>query len=117
MQPEAMLQPPCPGGGGPCLDLDVCSPSPSLPRGAIPGDAVPTLGSLGATDLVVDETKLPGYPGAPSPNVSWRQVEGSVEQACLRVVITDRLLREAVAMIICNVLHPIWVSLKKKRLT
>jgi hypothetical protein len=102
---------------GACLDLDVCSPSPSLPRGIIPGDAVPSLGSLGAMDSGVAEMGLPGYPGAPSPPVSWRQVEGSAEQSRLRVATTDRLLREAMAMIVCNVLHPVWVSLKKKMFT
>jgi hypothetical protein len=65
-------------------------------------------------DSGVAEMGLPGYPGAPSPPVSWRQVEGSAEQSRLRVATTDRLLREAMAMIVCNVLHPVWVSLKKK---
>jgi hypothetical protein len=37
-----------------------------------------------------------------------------VEQACSRVEASDKPLREAKAMVGRDILHPIWVSLKKK---
>jgi hypothetical protein len=78
--------------GGPCLDLVVCSPGPSLPGSIAPSDAVPAPGSLGAVDTGVIILGLLGYHGALSPPVSWRQVENSAKQACSWIAATDRLL-------------------------
>jgi hypothetical protein len=50
--------------GGPCLDLVVCSPCLSLPGSTAPGDAVPTLRSLGTMDPGVTELGFPSYPSA-----------------------------------------------------
>jgi hypothetical protein len=41
-------------------------------------------------------------------------MENSTEQACSRVAATDKLLREALAMVDQDILHPIRVSLKEK---
>jgi hypothetical protein len=53
---------------------------------------------------------LTGVARLPWHTVPTCQVEGSVEQECSQVVATDRLLREAMAMVGQDVLHPIWVS-------
>jgi hypothetical protein len=48
---------------------------------------------LGVVDPGVTELELSGYSGLPSAPVSWRQVEGYVEQVCSSwVAATDRLL-------------------------
>jgi hypothetical protein len=91
--------------GGLCLDLMVCSPVPSMPGSTAWGDAVPTLKSLGVADLGVTELGLLRNPDLLSPPTSRRQVGNSVEQACLRVTATDRLLREAIAMVGRDILH------------
>jgi hypothetical protein len=59
---------------------------------------------------------LSGYLGLPSPPASWRQVEGSMDQACLRVAAADRLVREAMVMSVPDILHPIQVDENKKGL-
>jgi hypothetical protein len=91
--------------GGLCLDLMVCSPVPSMPGSTAWGDAVPTLKPLGVADLGVTELGLPRNPDLLSPPTSRRQVGNSVEQACSRVTATDRLLREAIAMVGRDILH------------
>jgi hypothetical protein len=57
---------------------------------------------------------VPVRTGSPSLSVNWGQVEDSVEQACSQVVAMKRLLRETLAMVSRDILHPIWVSLKEK---
>jgi hypothetical protein len=92
---------------GPCLNLVVCGLSPSLPGSIALGDMVPAPKSLSAVDLGVMELWLPGYPSAPSPPISWRQVENITEQACSQVAAADRLLRKAMAMVGHDFLDPI----------
>jgi hypothetical protein len=70
---------------------------------------------LGVANPRVIKLGLPGYPGAPFEPVSWRQVEGNVEQACSWVATTDILLREVVAMVGPDFLYPIRVSLKERK--
>jgi hypothetical protein len=57
---------------------------------------------------------LPSSTGSPSPTVNWRQVEDSVKWACSQVTATERLLQEALTMSGWDILHLIWISLKKK---
>jgi hypothetical protein len=89
---------PMPSGGA-CLDLVVCNLSPSLPRIIAPGDAVPAPWSLEVMHPRVTELGLPSYLSVLSPPVSWRQVEGCVEQACSQVAAVDKLLREVMAVV------------------
>jgi hypothetical protein len=93
--------------GGPCLVLVVHSAVPSMPGGIAPGNAVPATGFFGAVDLGVAGLELSGSPNSPSPHVSWGPVENSAEHACSWVTTTDRLLREAKAMVGRDILHPI----------
>jgi hypothetical protein len=65
---------------------------------------------LSVVDPRVIGLGLTGFPGTSSPPISWRHVEGSVEQACSWVAIVDRLLREAMAVVGRDILHPIRVS-------
>jgi hypothetical protein len=95
---------------GTCLDLIVCGPGPTLPRGPTPSEVIQNPGSLVAMDLGVTELGLPGYPGMSSPPVKWMQVEGSAELVCSCVVAAGRLLQEAMAMVGQDILLPIWVS-------
>jgi hypothetical protein len=60
--------------------------------------------------VTIAELGLPGYLGAPLPPISWRRVEGSVEQVCSRVTVADRLLWEAMTMVCWDILHPIQVT-------
>jgi hypothetical protein len=98
-----------------CLDLAACSPCPSMPRDTALSTVVLAPRSLGVVYLGAAELVSSCYPGATPPPVSWRQVEGSAEQACSRVVATDKLLWEVMAMVGQYILHPIRVSLKKRR--
>jgi hypothetical protein len=94
---EGEASAPCPRGH--LLDLVVHSPNPSLPGGPAPGEMTQASKSLSVVDLGVIKLGLSGYPGASSPPVGWSQVEGSAEQACLRVATADKLLWEAMAMV------------------
>jgi hypothetical protein len=120
MRSEVVLQPspppPAPHASSEkCLDLVACSHCPGMPRDTALSAVVLAPGSLGAVYLGAAELVSSCYPGALPPSVSWRQVEGSAEQACSRVVATDKLLWEVMAMVDRYILHPIWVSLKKRR--
>jgi hypothetical protein len=42
-------------------------------------------------------------------------VENNVEQACSWVAVADMMLQKTLAVIGWDILHPIWVSLKKKK--
>jgi hypothetical protein len=97
------------------LDLVACSLGPCLPGGTSPGEAVQAYGSLSTMDPGVTELGFPSYPGMPSPPVSWKQMEGSAEHTCLWVPVVDRLLREAMAMVGRDILHPIQVNLKRRK--
>jgi hypothetical protein len=44
-------------------------------------------------------------------------VENNVEQACSWVAVADMMLQKTLAIIGRDILHPIWVSLKKKKFT
>jgi hypothetical protein len=107
-RPEVRLPPRAPGAT--CLDLVVHSPNPSLPEGPAPGEMTQAPKSLSVVDLGVIKLGLSGYPSASSPPVGWSQVEGSAEQACLRVATMDKLLWEAMAMVGRDIPHRIWVS-------
>jgi hypothetical protein len=96
--------------GGTCLDLVVCNPSPSLPRGIALGEAVQAPESLATVDPGITVLGLSGFPGTPSPPVSWMQVEGSAEQACSGVAAIDKVLWEVMVMVGLDILQPIWVS-------
>jgi hypothetical protein len=64
---------------------------------------------LGVTELL-----LPGYPGSPFLPFNWGQVEDIATQACSQVVAVERLLWEILATVGRDILHPIWVNLKKR---
>jgi hypothetical protein len=81
---------------------------------ATPSDAVPALRFSSAVGSGAVGLRLPGSLGSPSPPVSWGQVMNITEQACSWVAATKRLLWEVMATISRDVLHIIWVSLKKK---
>jgi hypothetical protein len=46
--------------------------------------------------------------------IDWEQVEDSAEFTCSQVTVMERLLRETLTSVGRNVLHLIWVSLKKE---
>jgi hypothetical protein len=100
--------------GGLCWDLVVRGSTTSVSGCATPSDAVPALRFSSAVGPGAACLRLPGSLGSPSPPVSWGHVMNSTEQACSRVAATKRLLWEVMATISWDVLHIIWVSLKKK---
>jgi hypothetical protein len=55
---------------GPCLDVMVHSPCPSMPRGAALGNMVPNPGFLGVMDPRVVGLGFPGSPSPHSPPIS-----------------------------------------------
>jgi hypothetical protein len=56
---------------------------------------------------------LPNSFGSVSPPINWRRVENMAEFVCLQVATMERLLHEALASVHHNILHPVWVSLRK----
>jgi hypothetical protein len=88
----------------------VCSPDPSMHGGVAPGNTIPAPRFLGAMDSGVLGLGLLCSSGSPSPPVCRGQVENSAEQACSWVAAADRLLREVMAMVGRDIMHPIQVS-------
>jgi hypothetical protein len=84
------------------------------PKDASSGKA-PAPGPFGIVDFGANELGLLGYPRALPLSASWRQVEGGAEPTCSKVVIASRLLKEMLATVGWDVLHPTRVSLKTER--
>jgi hypothetical protein len=57
---------------------------------------------------------LPGSPSSASLPINWRRVENESEFMCSEVATAERLLHEALALVHCNVLHLVRVSLGKE---
>jgi hypothetical protein len=49
-----------------------------------------------------------------APHINWRSVGDEAESVCLQVAAMERLLHEMLASVHQNILHPIWVSLKRE---
>jgi hypothetical protein len=80
---------------------------------AASGDAASTPGSLGAMSPWLPGSCLPGSFGSVSLPVNCRQVENEAEFVCSQVATAERLLHDALASFGCNILRPVWVSLRK----
>jgi hypothetical protein len=110
-RPDVRLQPPCLRGGGGFAWTWWCATQVLSRLGTLSRAKrynLPRPSS--AMDPRVTERGLPGYPHAKSPPIIWWQVEGSMEQVCLRVAAVYMLLRETMVMVGQDILHPIWVG-------
>jgi hypothetical protein len=79
-----------------------------------PGDAASALGSSSAMILRLLRSYLPGSLDSVPPPINWRQVENEAKSMSSQVATTERLLHEALASVHHNILHPVWVSLRKE---
>jgi hypothetical protein len=85
-----------------------------MPESAVPGEVIPATRFSGFIDLAVAGLPLPGSPGFSPPPIDWRRVEGDIEFVCSQDAVVKRLVHEMLASIGRNLLHPIWVRLKKE---
>jgi hypothetical protein len=85
------------------------------PEDATLGAMASALGSSHTMDFRANELGLSGYPRAPPLSASSRQVEGAVELTCSQVAAASQLLKEMLATVGRDVLHPTQVSPKTKR--
>jgi hypothetical protein len=53
-------------------------------------------------------------PGFAAPPINWRWVENEGESTCSQVATMERLLHKALASVRHDILHLVWVSLRKK---
>jgi hypothetical protein len=101
--------------GGSLHDLVMHGTGLHMPKSATPSDTIPALGSSGAIGSGVAGLPLPGSPSSLPLPIDWRRVEDDAEFTCSQVTITKSLLHEMLALVGQNLVHLIWVSLKKDR--
>jgi hypothetical protein len=78
------------------------------------GDVASAPGSSGAMSPWLPRPYLPGSFGSAPLPINLRWVENKVELACSQVAIVETLLHDALASVHCNILCPVWVSVRTR---
>jgi hypothetical protein len=86
----------------------------SVTRGVVPGGAALASGSSGAMRLELPRPYLPSFFDSVSPSINWSQVESEAELASSQVTTEEWLLRQTLAFVHRNILHPVQVGLGKE---
>jgi hypothetical protein len=95
--------------------LVMCSDCVGVPGSVASDHTSPAPRSSCAVGLGVSSLLPPGTPILPPSPINWRRVEGDVELACSQVADAEMLLHDTLSSIGQNILHLLWVSLKKDR--
>jgi hypothetical protein len=101
-------------GGAPWGIVGTEMSGASIPERAAPAGAASAPGCSGAMRPELFGPYLPDSSDSMSPLINWRWVESEVELACSQVTTAERLLHLTLALVHCNILCQIQVSLGKK---